>query len=83
VLVEIGREFWGVKAFVTRQRLLYSVMDFGEFEQAEGSVICKGWVPRRFAGDLAELCRRAQQSSGSAVPIEVRLSWAKLIMDVH
>jgi V-type H+-transporting ATPase subunit a len=73
-LVELGQEFWGWKAFIARERMIYATMDYGDFDRAEGNVIYCGWVPDRFAQTLHSVIQRAQTESGSAVAVSMQLS---------
>jgi V-type H+-transporting ATPase subunit a len=58
---------------VTREKLIFSSLDLGDFERADGLVIHSGWIPRRFTKSLEPRLSQAQHESGSPVPIELRV----------
>jgi V-type H+-transporting ATPase subunit a len=76
-LAELGREYWAWRAFVTRERQIWAVLDYGDFERADGTAFYFGWIPRRFSEALEPIQGAAQQASGSPREIAVAVTPAE------
>jgi V-type H+-transporting ATPase subunit a len=76
-LVELAREFWTWRVFVARERQIWAVLDYGDFERAEGTACYSGWMPKRFKDRLVPMKNAAQQASGTPRVISVLSSPAE------
>lgn len=70
-MAELADSYWPWKVFITREKQVWLAMDYGNFAEADNTVIYGGWCPERFVPGLTPLLLTVQQESGSAVPIEM------------
>lgn len=70
-MAELASHFWQWRAFVAREKQVWMAMDYGNFVDADDTVIYGGWCPERFVPELAPCLMTAQQDSGSPLPIEM------------
>lgn len=79
----ISSKFWGWLYQVQKEMVVWSSVDFGDFEAAESSVVYKGWVPRRFSSQLPHMMSNATIQSGSPVAIQIRCTPAEQMPDMN
>lgn len=73
-LDELSHSYWHWRIFIAREKQIWQVVDYGDFQLVDGSVVYQAWTPRRFTNDLIPDLQNAAVESGTPVPIQVDIT---------
>lgn len=70
-LQDVANNFWGWTTYIAREKLTFATMDYGNFQEIEGSAVYTGWCPTRYVPKLTEVIDRTGRTSSSPIPIHL------------